>query len=270
MKKNRIQNEGGMITVEAVLTLVPFILVVLGIISFINIFMVHNKIQYAMFEAGSELSSYTYLYQALGIRSADAQLNSDIDKETENIDTAITQTMELLNQIQLTKGRIGSVGSKGVTEVGNDVKNVISDGKGTAEAGNKLFSHVQEMLMDPAAIVRGGVYLGIEWGENELKSYLCELLAGGMVEVYLDQSYTPTNTMSADEYLKAYGVADGMNGLDFGESKLFQDDEQKMIDIVVEYNIEVYFFKLFMKDPTIHVVQRCAVPAWLDGDGSSY
>ena len=41
------KREEGMMTVEAVLSLVPFIIAVLGIISFINIFAVHNKIQYA-------------------------------------------------------------------------------------------------------------------------------------------------------------------------------------------------------------------------------
>ena len=40
--------EEGLLTVEAILGLVPFILVILGIISFIDIFAVHNKIQYAM------------------------------------------------------------------------------------------------------------------------------------------------------------------------------------------------------------------------------
>lgn len=39
------EREKGMMTVEGVLSLVPFIIVILGIISFINIFTVHNKIQ---------------------------------------------------------------------------------------------------------------------------------------------------------------------------------------------------------------------------------
>ena len=43
-----------------------------------------------------------------------------------------------------------------------------------------------------------------------------------------------------------------------------------MIDIVVEYDIEVYILKLFLKDPTIHVVQRCVVPAWLNGDEGTW
>ena len=48
--------EEGLLTVEAILGLVPFILVILGIISFIDIFAVHNKIQYAM-----HLSVYIFL-----------------------------------------------------------------------------------------------------------------------------------------------------------------------------------------------------------------
>ena len=60
------KREEGMMTVEAVLSLVPFIIAVLGIISFINIFAVHNKIQYALYQMTNELTSYTYFYEALG------------------------------------------------------------------------------------------------------------------------------------------------------------------------------------------------------------
>ena len=61
------KREEGMMTVEAVLSLVPFIIAVLGIISFINIFAVHNKIQYALYQMTNELTSYTYFYEALGV-----------------------------------------------------------------------------------------------------------------------------------------------------------------------------------------------------------
>ena len=56
MTGRKRKREAGMITVEGVLSLVPFIIVILGIISFINIFAVHNKIQYALYQIGSELS----------------------------------------------------------------------------------------------------------------------------------------------------------------------------------------------------------------------
>ena len=73
MTGRKRKREAGMITVEGVLSLVPFIIVILGIISFINIFAVHNKIQYALYQIGSELSCYTYFYQALGVRAADIE-----------------------------------------------------------------------------------------------------------------------------------------------------------------------------------------------------
>ena len=91
-----------------------------------------------------------------------------------------------------------------------------------------------------------------------------------MFQVYLDESFAKHRAMSADEYLINYGVKDGINGLNFKNSSFLSDDQYRMIDLVVEYDIEVYFFKLFRKDPTIHVVQRCEVPAWLDGDGVTY
>ena len=51
------EREKGMMTVEGVLSLVPFIIVILGIISFINIFTVHNKIQYALYQKYRSCSS---------------------------------------------------------------------------------------------------------------------------------------------------------------------------------------------------------------------
>ena len=53
--------------------------------------------------------------------------------------------------------------------------------------------------------------------------------------------------MSADEYLIHYGVKDGINGLNFKNSSFLSDDQYRMIDLVVEYDIEVYFFKLFRR-----------------------
>ena len=44
----------------------------------------------------------------------------------------------------------------------------------------------------------------------------------------------------------------------------------KASEEVVEYDLDIYFFKLFLKDPSIHVVQRVTVPAWLDGDGGTF
>lgn len=255
------KREEGMITVEGTLSLVPFIIVILGIISFINIFAVHNKIQYALYQMGSELSCYTYFYQALGIRAADLKLKSDIDVSTEKLDGAIGDLEEFLSQIQIFEESMRDEDKR---------DDVIEQGQEALRQGAQLAQTGRDLVSDPKALLRGFIYLGMEKAESAAKSFLLEIISNGLMGVYLDGSFSRYLPMTADEYLRYYGVRDGMDGLDFGRSELFSDDKYRMIDIVVEYDIEVYLFKLFLKDPTIHVVQRCSMPAWLDGDGVTY
>lgn len=270
MEHKTKKREEGMLTVEAVLSLVPFIIVILGIISFTNIFVVHNKIQHALFQMGNELSCYTYFYEALGIRSADLSLKNDIDKETEDVDTAITELNDFLSQIGTFEDSLNDMKDSTLSNAGSNLDNTINQGQGTVDKGKQLVQTGRELISDPQALLRGIVYLGIENAEGAAKTWLLGAISGGLMEVYLDGSFAEYQPISADQYLKYFGVRDGMDGLDFGESELFSDDDYRMIDIVVEYDVEVYILKLFFKDPTIHVVQRCAVPAWLDGDGVHY
>lgn len=249
MRNKEKNNEKGMMTVEAVLSLVPFILVVLGIISFINVFMVHNKIQYAMYQSGSELTAYTYYYEALGIRKGDQALKEDIDRETVEIDSAIKETTEFIGQLE-------SLSTDNIEET-------IHSGKEAADAGMTL-------IRDPQDLLRNLVYYGIEKGEDALKSWILDTISSALIPVYLESTFSPSQPMTADQYLRKAGVVNGVKGLDFSESQLFEDNRYKMIDIVVEYDLEISFFELFLKKPVVHVVQRCAVPAWLDGDGVHY
>lgn len=254
-----------MLTVEAVLSLVPFILVILGIISFINIFALHNKIQYALYQMGNELSGYTYFYEALGVRSADLGLKKDISTQTEQLDGAIGDFQNFMEQIGKFEDSLNGLsgGSQGV-------QGAVSQGQAVVGQGQKLAESASPFIRDPMALVRGFIYLGIEKAEHAAKSFLIELISNGLMEVYLDGSFSGHNAMTADEYLRYYGVKDGMSGLDFGKSELFCDKNYRMIDLVVEYDVEIFFFKLFLKDPTIHVIQRCSIPAWLNGDGVTY
>lgn len=264
------KGEEGLITVEAVLSLVPFILAILGIISFTNIFMVHNKVQYALYQMGSELSGYTYFYQALGLRAADLKLKDDIDAQTEDLDKGIEELSSFLSQIGELENSAKQLQDSDLSNLESNFDNLIQQGQSAYEQGQSLAQTARELVSDPKALLRGFIYLGIEKAEGAAKSFLLQLISSGLMSVYLDESFAGYNPMTADQYLRFYGVKDGIDGLDFSRSNLFNDDQYRVIDIMVEYDLEVYFFKLFMKDPTIHVVQRCIVPAWLDGDGRTF
>lgn len=270
--KDRIKQnkEHGMMTVEAVLSLVPFILVILGFISFTNVFMVHNKIQYALYQAASELSAYTYFYQALGIRAGDQAMHEDVDRETELVDDGIDQVTAFIGTLGTLNSDYHALGNGELSELEQNLNNMAEHGQTAYEQGGDLLETGRKMASDPQALLRSIVYLGIENGEAWLKSVILRACAAALVENYLDQSYLPAGAQDAGGYLKMYGVVDGMEGLDFSHSSLFSDDEMRMIDIVVEYDIEITFLKVLFTNPTIHVAQRVAIPAWLDGDGGQY
>ncbi len=251
--------EKGMMTVEAVLSLVPFILAILGIISFINIFMVHNKIQYAIYQAGSELAAYTYLSEALGIQRGIEAVENDVETETAELNDAVDEVTEFLGQLELLQNDAAN----------GDIDNAIEDGEAAIEQGQEAVGAVGDLVRDPQVLLQNIVFAGIDEGMTAIKNWLLEGGASILVNVYLDQSFSESNAISADEYLEWMGVENGMEGLDFSNSNLFADGS-KMIDIVVEYDLEIHFLKLFLEDPTVHVVQRSAVPAWLDGDGVHY
>ncbi len=270
MNKKRDKKECGMITVETVLSLFPFMLLILGLISFINIFMVHNKIQYAMFQTGSELAAYTYLYHAFGVRDADLELRDDIQNETTELRQTIDDTTAFLDQFDSLEGSVSSLGSGGWGEIDTELETIMQQGEDTVDAAKKAIDSGVTLVSDPQDLMRNLVYFGIGKAENELKSLLISQVASGMIPNYLESTFSPTNPQTADEYLEHMGVVGGVDGLDFSKSEIFSDENCSMIDIVVEYKLEIFWFKLFLEDPTITVVQRCAVPAWLDGDREYY
>lgn len=274
MNKNlakRAENtQSGLMTVEAAMSLVPFIMVILGIISFTNIFMVHNKIQYALYQVGSELSGYTYFYEALGLRSADLALKSDIDIHTAPVDQTIDDVSSFIGQLNTLTTSVGGMGENGAAALPGEISDIYHQGQGVIQSGQAVGTDVKKFIKDPKSLLRGLVYLGIEAAENAGKQLLISWLGSGMMENYLDESFLPQGAMSADTFLKKMGVRGGLSGLDYGKSQLFQDSGCRMIDLVVEYDVEIYFLKLFLKDPVVHVSQRVTIPAWLDGDGVRY
>lgn len=157
--------EEGLLTVEAILGLVPFILVILGIISFIDIFAVHNKIQYAMHQMGNEISAYTYFYEALGIRSADLGLKADIDKQTAPLDTTLNDLSSFLEQVGQFEDDLN-----GIKSGSSSLSGTIESGKDTINKGQQLVNSAGVFISDPKQLLRSIVYiLGSRKASKRLK-----------------------------------------------------------------------------------------------------
>ena len=270
LRRQLKEEQKGMMVVEAVITFTVFLMVVIAIIYLINVFIIHNKIQFAMNTAAHELASYSYIYQALGIRGAEQQIDADGKPYTTPIDDTATQVVDTLNNIQtLSKSASNTatavkqleVSQNSIKDAYNSAKQTYEDGKATVESTKKSVQQVTDLFSDPQSLLVGVIYMGASGASYAVKSVGAQAAASVLTKQHLGDN--------ADEVLRAYGVKDGASGLDFSGSTMYCDKDKKMIDFVVQYDIDMSFIR-FVMPKDIHVVQRVTVPAWLDGDGRTY
>lgn len=265
-----------MMVVEAVLSFTVFLMVVVAIIYLITIFIIHNKIQFAINSAAHELASYSYLYQALGVRGGEQKLDADGQPYTQPIDDTAAQVVDSFNKIQeLYSGgqdlydsvRELEVSKESVRNAWEQAQNTVTNAQQTAESLGQSVNDVTNLFSDPHSLIAGMIYMGASAGRYEIKSAAARAAAGVVTQKYLRDDY---NNRNADGVLLAHGVIGGYGGLDFSGSTMFCDPDMRLIDIVVQYDIDLGFIKLILPGDTLHVVQRVTVPAWLDGDGKTY
>lgn len=267
-----LEDEKGMVVVECTISFTIFLMVVIAIIYLINIFMVHNKVQFAINSAANELASYSYLYQALGVRGAEKTLDSDGSPYTGKIDEAQAQVVDTLIKIEgtysdgkelVTNAQNVDLSEEYISGIVDQTKKLGNDIDETKNSAIESKDKVTELVSDTDGLVAGIIYMGISGAEYQVHSAAGSVMAELLTKKYLGGS-------DADAYLKAYGISDGYAGLDFSGSSVFNDSgdtDKRMIDFVVQYDIDMSFIGFVMPDAKLHVVQRVSVAAWLDGDG---
>lgn len=255
-----IKNESGMMVVEATLSFTIFILAIVAIIYLTNIFMVHNKVQFALNSAAHEIASYSYIYQAFGIRNANKAIKDDGSKYVDNIDSTAEQVVDTINKIGELQSETSNMEIETISV--NDVQNIWNDAKSTVDSGKASYNKIKELVTNPKDLLIGVIYMAADMADVKLKSIFAQYAAMGLAEKYLTNG-----NQTADTYLKSMGVVDGYSGLDFSKSSAFCDSDMKLIDLVVEYDLDLSFLKLILPDTKLHIVQRATVSGWLNGDG---
>ena len=148
---------------EAILGLVPFILVILGIISFIDIlrFMIRSSMPCIRWEMKSQ--RIHIFYEALGIRSADLGLKADIDKQTAPLDTTLNDLSSFLEQVGQFEDDLN-----GIKVIHHPFPEPLNPERirSIRTAAGKLWG---VFISDPKQLLRSIVYLGIEKGEQKAK-----------------------------------------------------------------------------------------------------
>lgn len=265
IKKN--DGESGMMVVEAAIGFTAFIMVCFGLLFITNIFILHNRVQFAINSAAHEIASYSYIYTALSLKDAEKKVEQDGEAYVEPIDNTADQISDTFNKMNETLSSISGVSSAVSNleiseELLTQLEEIKTNGSATLSSGKQSLSMISELFKDPKNTFNGFVYLGASYLTTELKSFVGAAFAEGMTEKYLEFF-----GRSADDYLTSFGVVGGYSGLDFSGSSLFNDDEKRIVDIVVEYDLDFSYINFVFPRRIIHVVQRVSVGGWVDGDG---
>lgn len=266
------KDERGMIVIEAAISFTIFITVCLAIVYFINIYTVHNRIQFAINSAAKEIASCTYICEALGVRAGMQKVQSDGSIYMENIDNTTDQVIDSLNKIQAlysngTKATENlsnfELNADSISSIQSSLSTLKEDAAATASSIKASASSLKDLFSDSNGLIAGIIYMMEDSVSYTLRNIVGAAAAEGLTEHYLRQE-----GQSADSYLKAYGIQDGYDGLDFSGSTLLCDKNTNMrvIDIIVEYDIDLSFVRLVIPNAKVHMVQRVSVAAWVGGD----
>jgi hypothetical protein len=247
------KDESGHIVVETIGSFVPFLLLVISILSLVNIVAVQARVHYALTQAAGTLSMYCYTLEATGM----------------------ADDLTLLSG-QAAKAR------KGIADMKQDINDVIdgienlSNVAGAVAAGERVVTRAYgwagSALEDPKEALRILLSLTID----DFASAAFEQLARPMVGRYL-----ANGDLSGDEYLTRMRVVNsatgrkGLQALEFNQAKGGRAssllDSDGNVRLTVQYEIEYTFGGLPLPfTPTLRITQTAVTKAWLGGSGKGY
>ena len=162
------KNENGYIVVETVGTFIPFVLLVVSILSLVNIVTLQARVHNALTQTANTLSMYSYVLKATG--AADSLMISD--------------------------SKVNSTGEN-IRAVMNGIESLSKGGGFDADAGKRALSAAEEMVGDPRTMIQNFANYGI----GELRGFASEQLVRPLVGRHL-----ANGSVSGAEYLSSVRV----------------------------------------------------------------
>lgn len=227
--------------------------------SLINIVAVQARIHYAITQAAETVSMYAYTLDVTGV--SDHLVN--MAGRGEKVETDVTTLTNNINDV------IAAIESLNASEFEGAVNNTY----------DQVSGFVDHLADDPMDVLQ---YV-MNYGTNEGKNFLFGEAMRPLVGRYLENG-----DRSCDEFLKAFHVIDGLQGLQFYalDGVSFDSEGHRLeattknesalltsggdIKIQVQYDIDYTFGALPLPFAKLHVVQEVVTKAWLGGNGDGY
>lgn len=241
------KDEGGYIVVETLGSFTLFVLFMVAILSLINITVVQVRVHYAMTQAAQALSMYSYVLDVTGaaghmtnMAGQAGQVQGEIDQFRENLDGLMS-----------------------------GLENLAPDQVGAS--GEAVLGQAQGWIEDTASDPKQTLRLVLNYGLQEVENSVFAAGVKAMVGRYLSNG-----AMSGDEFLKAFGVEEGLDGLTFydfdgaGNDSILLDADGN-VKLAVRYEVNYTFGALPLPfEPSLKISQVVKTKAWLGGSGEGY
>jgi len=249
------KDENGYILAETIGAFIPFLLLVVSILSLVNIVVVQARVHYALTQTANTMAMYSYTLEVMGVANSLTTLDNKANKVAQEVRDMKADIKAVVTGL----------------ESFSELREVEEKGKAAIERG---FSWAEMFVSDPKNVLQ----LLMNYTVNELRNQAFEMLVRPMVGRYL-----ANGSFSGDEYLCLAGVInrdlseEGLSTLNFydsdraglGNSCLIDKDGN--IRLVVTYEIEYTFGGLHLPfRPTIRITQEVITKAWLNGSGKGY
>lgn len=250
---NAVCEQRGSASIEATISLVVFVFVIMAIYMVSSFCLVQAKVSYAISTTAKEMSQYSYFYHMVGLDG----VRDGLSEESEMAISVFDAFNSAINT--------GSNEVKEISEGSEEYFEEFLSGEKTDDL-NELYAQISSAssalsgaIDNPLDFAKSLASLAGNEAWNGASQVVASTLAKGMAERHFE-----TNTMTADEYLESMGVVNGYDGLNFNTSTLFQDGGDK-IEITVVYRLSLENIIPTM-DREVVIRQTAVTDGWLGGD----
>ena len=219
MKK---QKEAGSLTVEAAIFLMLFIVFFVSLMNIVDIVRAQILIQNGIMQTAKELSQYSYVLTKTGIVESSNQNYETVKAVRSDIDSVANDITEI-------SGAIGNIQNSG--DIGSSVQTIIN-------SSNSMSGVLDSYIENPESILAAAIAVGRDRLEAFAKTAVISSITKSRLKTHLS-----VNGVDPDERLKKLGIEAGLDGLDFSESKWFDEGNQD-IYIVCKYTIQLKYMFL--------------------------
>lgn len=219
MKKKK---EKGALTVEATIFLMLFIVFFISLMNMVDIVRAQILIQNGIMQTAKELSQYSYVLTKVGVVESSNQNYEKVKEVRSDVDSVANDITEI-------SSAISNIQSSG--DIGSSIQTIVN-------STNSMSGVLDSYIENPESILAAVIAVGRDQIESSIKTAVIGSITKSRLKTHLS-----SNGADPDERLKKLGVENGLEGLDFSESKWFDEGNQDLY-IVCNYTIKLKYMFL--------------------------